>query len=63
MEELVSRSEKEKYTWREIVESGKRYEGAEAKFKELRSDNSKYLFGIVNEIGWPEISKYGEEVN
>jgi len=63
MEELVSRSEQEKYIWREIVESGKRYEGAESKFKELRSDNSKYLFRIVNEIGWPEISKYGEEVN
>ena len=63
MEELVSRSEKEKSVWRELVESGKRYEGPESTFKELRSDNAKYLFGIVNEIGWPEISKYGEEAN
>ena len=63
MDELISRSEKEKYFWRKIEESGKRYEGAESEFKELRSHNSQFLSGLVNENGWPSISTYGEEVN
>ena len=62
-EELISRSQEEKKFWREIVESGKRYDGAESQFKELRSENTMYLYEVVERNGWPSISECGEEVN
>lgn len=61
--EIVSRSQEEKKFWREIVKSGKRYEGAELQFKELRSENAIYLYEVVKRNGWPSILECGEEIN
>ena len=62
-EEITSRVQREKQFWHEITESGKRYEGAESRFKNLRTENTVYLYQCVEATGWPCISKFGTEIN
>lgn len=62
-EEITSRVQQEKQFWRDIEKSGKRYEGAESRFKDLRTGNTMYLYQCVEAAGWPCLSKFGTEIN
>lgn len=60
---LIERDKSESSYWKNLVEKGKRYEGAEDDFKKLRCENTDYLMGLVEKYGWPSKDTLGKEIN